>query len=100
MLVPREGVPRALGHAIEAGPWQRWPAEWPRATYSAWRELESGVAAHLVGAGPAIVLGGVVAVLVTIAVGLRWPELVRMPPLAELTEESGTARDSGTARPS
>ena len=44
VLVPREGVPRALGHAIEAGPWQRWPAEWPRATYSAWRELEAGVA--------------------------------------------------------
>ena len=44
VLVPREGVPRALGHAIEAGPWQRWPAEWPRSTYSAWRELESALA--------------------------------------------------------
>ena len=44
VLVPREGVPRALGHVIEAGPWQRWPAEWPRATYSAWRELETAVA--------------------------------------------------------
>ena len=44
VLVPREGVPRALGHAIESGPWLRWPAEWPRATYSAWRELEASVA--------------------------------------------------------
>ena len=44
VFVPREGVPRALGHAIEAGPWRRWPAAWPRATYSAWRELESAVA--------------------------------------------------------
>ena len=39
--MPREGVPRALGHAIEAGPWRHWPAAWPRATYSSWRELES-----------------------------------------------------------
>jgi Xaa-Pro dipeptidase len=44
VFVPREGVPRALGHAIETGPWRRWPAVWPRATYSAWRELESALA--------------------------------------------------------
>jgi Xaa-Pro dipeptidase len=44
VYVPREGVPRALGHAIEAGPWRQWPAAWPRATYSAWRELESQLA--------------------------------------------------------
>ena len=44
VFVPREGVPRALGHAIEAGPWRHWPAAWPRATYSAWRELESQLA--------------------------------------------------------
>jgi Xaa-Pro aminopeptidase len=44
VYVPRDGVPRALGHAIEAGPWRRWPAAWPRATYSAWRELEAAVA--------------------------------------------------------
>jgi Xaa-Pro dipeptidase len=44
VFVPRDGVPRALGHAIEAGPWRRWPAAWPRATYSAWRELETAVA--------------------------------------------------------
>ena len=44
VFVPREGVPRALGHAIEVGPWRHWPAAWPRATYSAWRELESQLA--------------------------------------------------------
>jgi Xaa-Pro aminopeptidase len=43
VLVPREGMPRALGHEIEQGPWRNWPAEWPRATYSAWRELETRV---------------------------------------------------------
>jgi MFS family permease len=48
-------------------------------------ELESGVAAHLIGAAPAIVLGGAVAIAVAAAVAARWPELVRMPPLAELT---------------
>ena len=44
VFVPREGLPQALGHAIEAGPWRRWPAAWPRATYSAWRELEGRIA--------------------------------------------------------
>jgi Xaa-Pro aminopeptidase len=43
VFVPREGLPRALGHAIEAQPWRHWPAAWPRATYSAWRELESQI---------------------------------------------------------
>jgi Xaa-Pro aminopeptidase len=42
-LVPREGSPRALGHAIEEGPWRHWPAEWPRASYGTWRELEDAV---------------------------------------------------------
>jgi len=44
VFVPRDGLPTALGHAIEAQPWHRWPAAWPRATYSAWRELEGRVA--------------------------------------------------------
>jgi Xaa-Pro dipeptidase len=42
--VPREGVPHALGHAIEPGPWQTWPATWTKSTYSSWRSLESSVA--------------------------------------------------------
>lgn len=41
--IPREGVPHALTHAIEQGPWHRWPAAWERETYSSWRSLESGV---------------------------------------------------------
>jgi MFS family permease len=45
---------------------------------------ESGVAAHVLGTVPAIVVGGALAVLVVGAVALRWPELARMPPLAEL----------------
>jgi Xaa-Pro dipeptidase len=44
VFVPRDGLPQALGHAIEAGPWRRWPAAWPRATYSTWRELEGRIA--------------------------------------------------------
>jgi Xaa-Pro dipeptidase len=41
--IPREGLPRALGHAIENGPWRLWPGEWPRGTYSSWRQLEAAV---------------------------------------------------------
>ena len=42
VLVPREGRPRALLHAIEASHWRHWPFE--RAIYSGWRELEEGLA--------------------------------------------------------
>lgn len=41
--IPAEGVPSALGHAIEPGPWRKWPKEWPRSTYSSWRQLEESV---------------------------------------------------------
>jgi len=47
-------------------------------------ELESGVAAHLIGTVPAIAVGGVVAILVVGVVALRWPALAAMPPLTEL----------------
>ncbi len=40
VLIPREGEPVAITHAIEQGPWCDWPAQWPRTTYSGWRELE------------------------------------------------------------
>lgn len=43
-LIPREGIPVGIGHAIEPGPWARWPKEWPLRTYSGWRELEAAVA--------------------------------------------------------
>jgi Xaa-Pro dipeptidase len=39
-FVPREGTPVAISHAIEQGPWKRWPTEWPRERYSSWRSLE------------------------------------------------------------
>ena len=41
--IPREGVPHALGHAIEPGPWTTWPARWTKSSYSSWRSLESSV---------------------------------------------------------
>src|SRR5918995_6471152 len=40
-FVPREGAPTAVTHAIEQGPWHRWPGEWKRERYSSWRTLES-----------------------------------------------------------
>jgi Xaa-Pro dipeptidase len=46
--VPREGVPVAVTHAIEQGPWRHWPASWRREVYSSWRSLE-GMVAALVG---------------------------------------------------
>jgi Xaa-Pro aminopeptidase len=42
--IPRTGVPHALGHAIEPGPWAKWPAEWTKSAYSSWRSLESSLA--------------------------------------------------------
>ena len=45
---------------------------------------ESGVAAHFLGTVPSIVAGGALAVIVVGVVAMRWRELARMPPLAEL----------------
>ena len=42
--VPREGAPVAITHAIEQGPWARWPAEWERRVYTSWRSLEQQLA--------------------------------------------------------
>ena len=39
--IPRTGVPHALGHAIEPGPWHAWPSAWRKDVYSSWRTLES-----------------------------------------------------------
>jgi Xaa-Pro dipeptidase len=41
VLVPREGVPVAITHAIEQDPWRDWPSQWAKTTYSSWRSLES-----------------------------------------------------------
>lgn len=48
-LVPREGVPVALTHAIEQGPWTHWPAGWVKHTYSSWRTLEELLAGMVKG---------------------------------------------------
>jgi Xaa-Pro aminopeptidase len=42
--IPRVGRPVAITHAIEQGPWHRWPAAWGREVYSTWQQLESLVA--------------------------------------------------------
>ena len=39
-LIPREGRPVAITHAIEQTQWARWPAAWGREVYSSWRSLE------------------------------------------------------------
>lgn len=39
--VPTEGVPVAVTHSIEQGPWRDWPTSWQREIYSSWRTLES-----------------------------------------------------------
>ncbi len=43
--IPREGTPIGVQHAIEPGPWSKWPKDWPLRVYSGWRELESTLAA-------------------------------------------------------
>ncbi len=47
ILIPREGEPRALIHAIEGSSWRHWP--WARESYAGWRELESGIEALVAG---------------------------------------------------
>ncbi|HJR63445.1 MAG TPA: Xaa-Pro peptidase family protein [Gemmatimonadaceae bacterium] len=42
--VPRNGVPVAITHNIEQGPWRAWPAAWGRERYSTWRTLEETLA--------------------------------------------------------
>ena len=49
VLVPREGSPVAITHAIEQAPWKRWPSEWTRVTYSSWRTLEEHLGALVKG---------------------------------------------------
>ena len=47
--IPATGVPHALGHAIEPGPWHAWPAAWQKSTYSSWKRLESIVSGMVSG---------------------------------------------------
>src|SRR6266571_7465591 len=41
VYIPRKGMPVAVTHAIEQGPWAGWPAKWRKEKYSSWRTLES-----------------------------------------------------------
>lgn len=43
VLIPAEGEPVAMIHAIEASSWRHWP--FARRTYSGWREMEGQLAA-------------------------------------------------------
>ncbi|HEX7128047.1 MAG TPA: hypothetical protein VF406_20005, partial [Thermodesulfobacteriota bacterium] len=47
VLIPADGEPVAIAHRIEEAPWAAWP--WPRASYSAWRELDERLATMLAG---------------------------------------------------
>ena len=40
-LIPREGPPVALIHAIEGSSWRHWP--WTKRTYAGWREMEAAL---------------------------------------------------------
>ncbi len=42
-LIPREGRPKALIHAIEGSSWRHWP--WDTDRYAGWREMEAKLAA-------------------------------------------------------
>lgn len=39
-FIPKEGVPVAVTHDIEQGPWHRWPKQWKRVRYGSWKVLE------------------------------------------------------------
>ncbi|HMI54582.1 MAG TPA: hypothetical protein VK494_00200, partial [Gemmatimonadaceae bacterium] len=49
VYIPRQGSPVAITHAIEQGPWARWPGNWRKEKYSGWRVLESLLAELLSG---------------------------------------------------
>ncbi|MEJ7759072.1 MAG: Xaa-Pro peptidase family protein [Gemmatimonadaceae bacterium] len=54
VLIPREGVPVAVTHAIEQGPWLSWPPAWTKIKYSGWRALESAL--HSMAAGKRVAM--------------------------------------------
>lgn len=49
VLIPREGTPRALVHAIEHSAWRHWP--WEMESYAGWREMEEKLAGLVDGGG-------------------------------------------------
>ena len=40
-FVPRDGLPVAILHEVEPGPWRDWPPTWIRRPYSGWTELDA-----------------------------------------------------------
>lgn len=48
-FIPREGTPIGIQHAIEPGPWAKWPREWPLRIYSGWQQLEQELATLVAG---------------------------------------------------
>ena len=59
-------------------------------------ELESGVAAALIGAVPAVVVGGIIAVACAGFVALTWPQLPGLKPLHQLAPEPAESPESAT----
>jgi len=47
--IPRAGTPIGIQHAIEPGPWAKWPTAWPLVSYSGWRALEHELASLVSG---------------------------------------------------
>jgi len=86
-LIPREGAPVALIHAIEQGPWAAWPAAWEKRLYSGWRELEASLRTLIQGKRVAM----------EYSAGDEVPYLDRIPAgVLELVRESGaTVTSSG-----
>lgn len=41
VFIPGKGMPVAITHNIEQGPWAAWPSKWRKEKYSSWRQLES-----------------------------------------------------------
>ncbi len=48
-LIPADGEPQALIHAIEGSSWRHWP--WARRTYAGWRQMEEALGEMLRGRG-------------------------------------------------
>lgn len=48
-LIPKEGEPQALIHAIEGSSWRHWP--WAKQMYSGWRQMEDALQEMLEGRG-------------------------------------------------
>ena len=79
-LIPREGTPIGIAHAIEPGPWKHWPAAWPLRTYTGWQALESELRTLIAGKRVAM----------EYSAGDAIPYLDRIPAgVLELVRESG-----------